>query len=147
MRIFVDTNIILELFENRTYADKVDKILEYCEQNQWIKFISVGSFYTITYLTERMLRRKLIHQPELAKIQRTILRDILNNFRIAPTSRDTLQAGISDDAFTDLEDSYQHQTAITANCDIFLTINTKDFATNSNLKILSPDEFINAYIA
>lgn len=142
MRVFFDTNIIIELLENRAQADFVDKVLCMCEQNKWCKYISVGSFYTITYLTERMLHRQNIHQPLLAERQREILSDILAAFCVAPTNSETLQAGVDDKAFCDLEDSYQHKTAIAAGCDVLLTINKKDFPDNTSLKVLSPEEFL-----
>lgn len=145
MRVLVDTNIIIELLENRTQADLVDQVFSFCEQNHWNKYISVGSFYTITYLTERMLRRQQIYQPELAVRQRAILNDILSAFEMASTTEMTLRKGIDDKAFLDLEDSYQYQTAIANGCSILLTINTKDFSHNSQLKIMSPGEFIEAY--
>lgn len=145
MKVFIDTNIIIELLENRAQADMIDQIFSFCEHNQWDRYISVGSFYTITYLTERMLRHQHIHQPELAVQQRAILNDILSAFVIAPTTGVTLQKGVDDKAFIDLEDSYQYQTAIANDCNILLTINTKDFPDDSQLKIMSPLEFLETY--
>lgn len=147
MRVFFDTNIIIELLENRAQADFVDNVLCLCEQNKWSKCLSVGSFYTITYLTERMLHRQQICQPLLAERQREILNDILAAFYIAPTNSETLQAGVDDKAFCDLEDSYQYQTAIVAGCDVLLTINKKDFPYNTSLKVMSPEEFLDSYVS
>ncbi len=143
MRVFFDTNIIIELLENRAQADLVDRVLCLCEQNKWSKFISVGSFYTITYLTERMLHRQQIYQPLLAERQREILSDILAAFYVAPTNSETLQAGVDDKAFYDLEDSYQHKTAVATACDVLLTINKKDFPDNNTpIKVMTPEEFL-----
>ena len=55
---------------------------------------------------------------------------------------------INDIRFSDLEDSYQHQTALTAGCNILLTLNIRDFkqiADNSTISILTPAEFIDKY--
>lgn len=46
MKVFVDTNILIELFENRKEADNVDLVFEYIEQKNWDRYLSVGSFYT-----------------------------------------------------------------------------------------------------
>jgi hypothetical protein len=58
MRIFVDTNIVSELLEERSQVDYIDRIFEKAEQEGWTRVLSVGSFYTITFLTERFLRRQ-----------------------------------------------------------------------------------------
>ena len=145
MKVFFDTNIIIELLENRAQADLVDQIFCLCEQKQWTKFISVGSFYTITYLTERMLHRQQISQPELVKRQRAILCDILSAFEFAPILKTNLQEGVVDTAFVDLEDSYQYQAAIASGCSTLLTINTKDFPKDSPLKTMSPEEFLSLF--
>ena len=52
MRIFVDTNIVSELLEERSLVDYIDQIFEKAEQKGWTRVLSVGSFYTITFLTE-----------------------------------------------------------------------------------------------
>lgn len=56
MRIFVDTNIVSELLEERSQVDYIDQIFEKAEQKGWTRVLSVGSFYTITFLTERFNR-------------------------------------------------------------------------------------------
>ena len=63
MRIFVDTNIVSELLEERSLVDYIDQIFEKAEQKGWTRVLSVGSFYTITFLTERFLRHQGIGQP------------------------------------------------------------------------------------
>ena len=70
MRIFVDTNIVSELLEERSQVDYIDRIFEKAEQEGWTRVLSVGSFYTITFLTERFLRRQGIGQPQLVEQQR-----------------------------------------------------------------------------
>ena len=56
MIIFCDTNIVLEYLQQRQYASQVEQILHNALQNGDQLFISIGSFYTITYLTERYLK-------------------------------------------------------------------------------------------
>lgn len=124
MKIFVDTNIIMELLENRSQADVIDEILIVAEENGWQKYISIGSFYTLTYLVERLLRRSKISNPELVERQREILNDILASFYVVPLTASLLRQGVNDSRFLDLEDSYQYRTAVLADCDCILTINT-----------------------
>lgn len=141
MRIFVDTNIIMELFENRAQADSVDEVFAFCESKGWERFISVGSFYTLTFLTERMLRKQQIYQPELAEQQREIMNSLLNTFSISSIGSERLSQGVNNESFTDLEDSYQHQSALHSKCDTLLTINTHDFKNVTDIEIMNPEAF------
>lgn len=52
MTIFCDTNIVLEFLQERKLVDEVRRIIAHAISNGDDLFISFGSFYTITYLTE-----------------------------------------------------------------------------------------------
>ena len=147
MRIFVDTNIITEYLEERAQADLVDRIFEQSEQKDWERYISVGSFYTITYLTERFLRHQGIVQPQLAQQQCYILTTLLETFNVQDLDKQALIEGVSNLAFLDLEDSYQNQAALRADCDVLLTINKKDFKriVDEKVIVLTPQEFIDRF--
>lgn len=57
MKIFCDTNIIIEFLCRREQANLIERILRFePDQNQY--FISIGSFYTITFIIEKYLRKK-----------------------------------------------------------------------------------------
>ena len=148
MRIFVDTNIVSELLEERSQVDYIDRIFEKAEQDGWTRVLSVGSFYTITFLTERFLRRQGIGQPQLVEQQRIILNSLLQAFEITDINKEELLSGVADMQFNDLEDSYQYQSATKSNCSILLTINKKDFknVADGNIQVLSPQDFIESYI-
>lgn len=148
MRIFVDTNIVSELLEERSQVDYIDRIFEKAEQDGWTRVLSVGSFYTITFLTERFLRRQGIGPPQLVEQQRIILNSLLQAFEITDINKDELSSGVADMQFNDLEDSYQYQSATKSNCSILLTINKKDFknVADGNIQVLSPQDFIESYI-
>jgi len=147
MRIFCDTNIVTELIQERSLVELVDRIFEAADNNKWSRVLSVGSFYTITYIVERFLKSQDIHKPELVEQQRYILSKLLEVFEIQDLDYSRLSDGVSDKDFTDLEDSYQYQCAIKAQCDVLLTINKKDFTTQSPLtKVLTPKEFIDEYL-
>lgn len=146
MRIFCDTNIVTELLQERSQVELVDRIFEAAEINKWQRVLSVGSFYTITYIVERFLKAQNIHKPELVEQQRDILSQLLDVFIIQDLDHSGLKDGVTDSIFSDLEDSYQYQCALKAKCDILLTINKKDFPAHTSLiKILTPREFIDSH--
>lgn len=148
MKIFVDTNIVIELLENRKEADYVDRIFEAIEVRQWEKLLSVGSFYTLIFLIERIIRRQGIGNPLCVEKLRSVLNQLLESFKIVELNHEELKAGVNNEAFTDLEDSYQYMAALSSKSDILLTLNTSDFrhASQSKINIVSPQEFIERYL-
>lgn len=149
MKIFFDTNIILEFLQKRTQADLVEKVLDIISSNNYTQHISTGTFYTLTYLIEQHIRRTTDLSPS-ARMQelRSILLGILDDFYITPHDNTTLRYGVKDKDFNDLEDSYQAQIALHSGCEILLTINKKDFQGligNEQIKVLTPAEFIKLY--
>lgn len=142
MRIFCDTNVIVELLENRKHADCVERILK-TRGSENLFFISAGSFLTLAYLVERLFKQKGIHQPELATCCRKTLKGVLRIFEVADLSRIDLESALDNFSFTDLEDSCQYQAAAVCKAEVLLTFNYKDFkgADQSHLSIMTPMEF------
>lgn len=145
MKIFFDTNIILEFLQQRAHADLVEQILDITSQRGDELYISVGSFYTLTYIIEQHLRRTKDDTSEdrLSEL-RTILSSVLEEFNIVQHNKESLLAGVTNNAFSDLEDSYQHQAALMAGCEYLLTINEKDFARvgTDRITIATPQQFL-----
>ena len=151
MTIFCDTNIVMEYLQQRTYAAQVGMILNHSLQNGDTLFISAGSFYTITYLTERYLKldQSLTKEDRIARL-RHILNGVLGTFKVADLYASSLSHGVNDLSFVDLEDSYQAHIAEDVGCDVLLTINERHFsrfAVESEIRIMTPNAFIDAYIA
>ena len=146
MTIFCDTNIIMEFLQERKYSDEVALILKYAQHNASDLYISCGSFYTITYLTEKYLKadESLFKEERVARL-RLILTGILETFKLASQSEQAIYDGVKDSAFNDLEDSYQAHIAEETGCDILLTINERHFshfANESSVKIMTPKTFV-----
>lgn len=146
MKIFCDTNIIVELVEGRSQAMYVQQILDSATGKDEF-FVSAGSFYTITYLTDRKIRRQGISDPIRTEIVKNILWTLLQRIQIANIDRDDFCATILSSDFSDLEDGYQYQAALACKADVLLTINIKDFklADQEAVKILTPQEYIEQY--
>lgn len=145
MKIFFDTCAIVDYLCNRKEAQLVDEILSNAEAKEWECFISVGSFYTLTYLLELHLKRNGFSDKEqrIGKL-REILEGILDTFAIADIYDEDLMLSIKDSSFMDLEDCYQYHAAIAVSCDWLVTININDFknANMDNIKIGSPSDFL-----
>ena len=150
MIIFCDTNIVMEYLQQRKYASKVGQILSRASLNGDNLFISIGSFYTITYLTERYLKTdKLLTKEQRIARLRFILNGVLGTFKLADQFTDTIRDGVNDSTFDDLEDSYQAHVASDMGCDVFLTINEKHFIQfneNAQTEVMTPSSFIETYM-
>lgn len=147
MRVFVDTNIFQEFIEHRLHFDEVQMILHAAENSEIQLFLSAGTLYTLSFLSEKSLKHKDIHKPQLTELIRTILCHVLNIAKLVNLSHDEAIRAAQDPYFTDIEDSFQFHCASENNCDVLLTINIKDFkdAKTKNMKVLTPLEFIKAY--
>ena len=151
MTIFCDTNIVMEYLQQRAFAPQVARILNNAYLNGDTLFISVGSFYTITYLTERYLKKDLSLTGEERITQlRRILNGVLGMFKLADTATSSLADGVNDPMFNDLEDSYQAHVATDAGCDILLTINERHFSRFADvaaIMVMTPEMFVSRYLA
>lgn len=147
MNVFFDTNIVLEFLADRANAKQVEAVIRLCAEREWVKFLSVGSVYTIAYMTERILHDQGVVRPELTERQRLIYQNLLSSFEIVPLNADRIADGVQDNSFSDLEDSFQYQSALQAECDVLLTLNIIDFknASQESMKIMSPRDFLNEF--
>lgn len=150
MTIFCDTNIVMEFLQQRTFAPQVGQILSNAVQNGDDLFISFGSFYTITYLTEKYLKTdpSLSKEDRIARL-RFILNGVLGTFKLADQFTGSINDGVNDLLFDDLEDSYQAHVAKDMGCDVLLTINDRHFmhfAESSTIKVFTPQTFVEEYL-
>ncbi len=150
MKIFCDTNIIMEFLQQRQYVAEVNRILTDSIQKGDDLFISFGSFYTITYLTEKYLKSDLsLSKEDRINKLRYILNGILGTFKLCDLFTHSISNGVNDPLFEDLEDSYQAHTAEDMGCEVLLTINDqhyRHFSDDSAMKVMTPSEFILSYL-
>lgn len=147
MIIFCDTNIILEVLEERSNYKFVEEILLSNESSNTL-YLSEGSFYTITYLLDKRMRLNGIHEPEKTERVKEALLNILLTFRITDTGVHGFKEVVTCCSFKDLEDGYQYEAARHCGADVLLTINKKDFVSvhNADLLVLTPEEYISKYL-
>ncbi len=145
MRLFFDTCTIIDFLCGRQHANLVDEILMAAEENGWECYISVGSFYTLTYLIELHLKRNgYSDKDQRIEKLREMLANVLSAFSIADIFSEDLIESVNNHGFTDLEDSYQFKAAVKAGCNYLITININDFkgADTTSVKIVTPADFL-----
>ena len=148
MKVFLDTNIFLEYFEQRRECQAVDKLLTAVEDGKMKAVISAGCVYTLAYLIRMELKHQGIHRPEQTNKLRAMLNIVLSMTTVAGVSHKRIVNGTNDIAFDDVEDSYQYQCALQNKCDVLVTINLKDYrcADTSTMETLLPDAFVSKYL-
>lgn len=147
MRIYLDTNIIMEYFAHRDFYNDVAIILKAAEQKSLEAVLSTNSLDTIIYLLGCELKNQGIHEPQKRQKIREMVMGLLEYVDIVSISRDKIKEALSDDNFKDIEDSLQYYCAIENDIDHIITINTKHFKdAKKSLDVTSPVDFVNNYI-
>ena len=147
-KVFLDTNVFLEYFEQRREYRAVSQLLSAVEDGKLEAYISVGCVYTLTYLIRMELKKKDIHRPEQTMHLRATLGTVMSMVSAAGLSQKRIMRAINDTTFDDVEDSLQYQCALQSKCDTLITINLRDYrnADTSKIEILSPTEFVEKYL-
>ncbi len=138
-KIFLDTNIFLDVFLERTSDwQDAETVLQLAAQNRIDVFTSANNLINVIYA----LRKQKLTQAEVI----TLMELTLTYVEFADTSKSAfgqaLKAG-----FTDLEDAVQYYTALQIKgVDYFLISNTKDYKKASvQLPVITATQFIRMY--
>ena len=145
MKVFIDTNVILEYFMHREKYEVAEKLLKELHNRDAQMFMSVGAFYTIHFIILKYLHKEqgLIGKECLHNL-RIILNKILELFDIAEHDKNSLLQGVSDKRYKDIEDSCQYQVARKVCCEFLFSFNISDCkdTTVGHLKIYTPEQLI-----
>ena len=145
MKVFIDTNVILEYFMHREKYDVAEKLLKGLRSRNAQMFMSVGAFYTIHFIILKYLHKELgLVGEECLQNLRIILNKILQMFDVAEHDKNSLLRSVSDKEYKDIEDSCQHQVALKMGCEAFVSFNISDYkeSTDGHVKIFTPQQFI-----
>jgi predicted nucleic acid-binding protein len=132
VRIFVDTNLLLDVLAKRDpFYNVAARIWTMAETGACEALVSAISFNNIFYIVRRA------RDTAAARHALILLRDVFAS--VAPDQRILNQA--IDSETTDFEDAIQLYSALHADADYLLTRNVGDFPAGV-LPILTPDEFL-----
>ena len=131
MKVFLDTNVILDYYLNRVGADIAEAIfaMGYC--NACNLYVSALTFSNIAYIARKKYPAEKIY----------IVLDSLKDFaNVANVDSSVVQSALSLRS-NDFEDAMQYYSAMTIEADCIVTSNIKDFQF-SDIEILTPSGFI-----
>lgn len=140
-RIFVDTNVILEGMLHRQLEAQANCLMDAVYSGQLKGYLSAGSFYTILFYAEQCFRKRYSDKEHRMKLLRYAMNDLLQHFTVVPQGNIEMHEGVNDMDFHDLEDSCQLQAALSADCDLLVTINTADFSSQNPLPVVHLADF------
>ena len=148
MKVFIDTNIFAEYIFDREQSASVQKLFQAIKEGKIEAITSTASIYTMTYISEQMLKQKGIHRPELTEQVRKIIDSLLLLVHIGNMEHSDMIDATNDSSFSDIEDSFQYHCASRNQCNFLITINTKDFgqANQELMKVITPNEFASSYL-
>ena len=130
-RIFIDTNIIIDLLVQREGFLSSAKVLALARQEGIKLFVSVLTMANVAYILRKVLVGEALYI-ELAKLS--------NMLNVVDLTTEHFKSAIALRA-KDFEDALQYYCALTKRCDIIVTRNKKDF-TFSTIDVMSPEELI-----
>ena len=138
-RVFFDTNIILDLIQERPGYDAIARILQKQENGDIQVCLSVLSMANVAYVLRKTLPHSLI-VPTLKQISSVM--------EVIPMDDSQFQQALMLSG-PDFEDIMQFTCAIAGGCQVIITHNPRDFHVGKGLaeefqmpEIFTPEEYI-----
>jgi predicted nucleic acid-binding protein len=135
MKVFLDTNTILDHILERNFHNEMEDIFNRCYERELEAYISSASIYTMTYYIQKSF--------SVAK-SREIINDYLSMINVLDSKVLHIENGLKS-SFRDFEEAYQYATALSEkDIAFFITVNTKDFTLFQweSLPVLNPKQFL-----
>ena len=133
-RIFLDTNVILDLLGDRVpFFDSIAKVATLADQKKITLIVSPLSFTTIDYV---------LNKYETSESVLNKLRKFKIISEVCEVNEETIDKALNSN-FKDFENAVQYFTALQSNCSIIITRNGKDFK-NSTIPSMTAEEFLSS---
>lgn len=132
-KIFIDTNIVIDLLSKRTpFFEEAATLFSLADKNQIEISISSLTIANTSYL--------LLKQMDANKAK-SIIRKLRLIVKTLSLDDKIIGLALNDETFSDFEDCLQYFTALENNQEIIITRNLKDFK-NSKLPTMTAKQFI-----
>ena len=134
MKVLIDTNILLDVILLREPHLAQSKRVLQCCQSLVDGYIAVHTFSNMFYI---------LHEVEDFSVEdcRNTFNKLLYVFDVAGLNKSDIISAVNDETFLDLEDSMQHQSALSAELDYIVSRNCKDFE-KASVPAVTPEEFL-----
>ncbi len=132
MKIFIDTNVFLDLLLKRELYNEALEILDGVANGRWSGYVLDITVLNIDYVAKKQMKNI---QPFIQLLNDT--------FTIVGADNAIIEEALSLEN-SDFEDSVQYIVAKTLVCDVIVT-NDKNFVKNSEIEVLSSKRFLEKY--
>ncbi len=132
MKIFIDTNVFLDLLLKRELYNEALEILDGVANGRWSGYVLDITVLNIDYVAKKQMKNI---QPFIQLLNDT--------FTIVGANNAIIEEALSLEN-SDFEDSVQYIVAKTLVCDVIVT-NDKNFVKNSEIEVLSSKRFLEKY--
>lgn len=135
-RIFLDTNVILDLLGERVpFFDSIAKVATLADQKKLTLIVSPLSFTTIDYV---------LNKYETSESVLNKLRKFKIICEVCEVNEETIDKALNS-SFKDFEDAVQYFSALQSNCSMIITRNGKDFK-HSTIPIMTAEEYLSSIL-
>ena len=134
MKVFLDTNILVDLVENRQESAQAAVIHQLGEDGRIQLCASYLSYANLGYIWRKV--------PQHQRYER--IRELCVGIDILPMDVTQLHAALTHEV-KDYEDMLQYQWALAGGCDVIVTNNEKDYREFSQLPFMSSRDFLLYY--
>lgn len=136
MKIFVDTNILIDLICNREeFADEAEQLFALAYQRKVTIVISALSYVNTVYISKK-------YGLSLFEVKDSLIH--ISSFTETADCNSEVVAWALSCNWKDYEDAIQYKSAQSSKCTSIITRNPKDFK-NSTLPVYSIEEFCKAH--
>lgn len=132
MKLFLDTNVMLDLLGNRNpFFEDAAKVVSLADKGKATLAVSALSFATTDYFLSKIL------SPARSKEGLIKFKAVSE---IVSLDENIIDKSLSSN-FSDFEDGLQYYSAIKSDCNYIITRNTKDFKS-AEIPVMTPQEFL-----
>ena len=132
MRVFLDTNVILDLIQRRVGYDDAALIMQKSENGEYSLYTSSLSMVNIAYILRKYYRGESLYH---------LLEELGDIIGVITVSSEAYHKALQSRAL-DFEDAIQLFSAIESDMDCIVTRNAQDFIFEK-LPIYTPFDFLN----
>ena len=133
MRLFIDTNVIVDLLAARTpFLRDAAQLFTLADTGKVKLFTSSIAVTTTFYLLQKEVK---------LEVARAAIQKLLTMVKVVDAGHSGIIRAINDLQFNDFEDAVQHQSALAAKAKILVTRNEKDFG-KSAISVMTPKQVL-----
>ncbi|MBQ0077275.1 MAG: PIN domain-containing protein [Bacteroidales bacterium] len=132
-RVFLDTNVLLDIIENREKRDLACQIIEWAAQDQFRRvYVSSLTMANAAFV----IRRRGVEDVKQC------ISECMHFCNVLPMNDAQIYEVCRSGSSPDFEDNLQIMCAEYGNCDVIVTSNVDHFRAHTNIPVLSPEDFV-----